>query len=292
MTAAAAVTTLGDRLRSDAQRVAATAGGGFEGALRAIHRVVEAQLNLTPAARIARERDPAERFDLVAYGSDVVRLVAGEPLAYVLGEQPFHDRVFVVTPDVLIPRPDTEVLVACALDRLPRHREVGVLDLGTGSGCIAITLALERPHARVTALDASPAALQVATLNAKRLAADHVRFLHSDWFEAVSSERFDLIVANPPYVAVGDPHLAGLRHEPLNALVAGREGLDDLSRIVARAPDHLAPGGTLVVEHGYDQRDAVLELFRAAGFTDRQGIDDLAGRARLVAGRLDAAGRR
>jgi release factor glutamine methyltransferase len=292
MDTAATVTTLGDRLRSDAQRLVAAAGGGFDEALRAIHRVVEAQLNLAPAARIARERDPARAFDLVAYQGAVARLIAGEPLAYVLGEQPFHDRVFVVTPDVLIPRPDTEVLVACALDRLPRHREADLLDLGTGSGCIAITLALERPQICVTALDASPAALQVAMLNARRLAARNVRFVQSDWFETLGSARFDLIVANPPYVAAGDPHLAGLGHEPRGALVAGRDGLDDLRVIVARAPDHLGPGGTLMVEHGWDQRDAVLELFRAAGFTDRQGIDDLAGRARVVVGRLNAGGSR
>jgi release factor glutamine methyltransferase len=289
MATATAVTTLGDQLRSDAHRVAAAASGGFDDALRAIHRVAQARLSLAPAARIARERDPAETFELAQYEIDVARLVAGEPLAYVLGEQPFHDRTFVVTPDVLIPRPDTEVLVACALDHLPPHSEAGVLDLGTGSGCIAITVALERPRVHVTALDASPAALQVAMLNAKRLAADNVRFLHSDWFEAVAGKRFDLIVANPPYVAAGDPHLVGLRHEPMSALVAGGDGLDDLRHIVARAPDHLVPGGTLVVEHGYDQRDAVLELFREAGFTDWLGIDDLAGRTRVVVGRLAVA---
>jgi release factor glutamine methyltransferase len=289
MRAAAAVTTLGDRLRSDARRVVATAGGEFEEALRAIHRVVEVRMKLSSAARIARERDPAATFDLAAYEGDVARLAAGEPLAYVLREQPFHDRTFVVTPDVLIPRPDTEVLVACALRRLPVDRAAQVLDLGTGSGCIAITLALERPSVQVTAVDTSPAALGVAMLNAKQLAADHVRFLHSHWFAAVAGERFDLIVANPPYVAAGDPHLAGLEHEPVVALVAGRDGLDDLRHIVAHTPDHLAPGGTLMVEHGHDQRDAVLELFREAGFTDRQGLDDLAGRARVVAGRLAVA---
>ena len=286
MSTAAAVTTLGDRLRGDAHSVVAAAGGEFEETLRAVHRLGEARLRLSPAARIARERDPAAMFDLVAYAGDVARLAAGEPLAYVLGEQPFHDRMFVVTPDVLIPRPDTEVLVTCALGRLPPHREATVLDLGTGSGCIAITVALERLRAQVTALDASPEALRVAMLNAERLGAGNVRFLRSHWFEAVSGQRFDCIVANPPYVATGDPHLADLGHEPVSALVAGSDGLADLRHIVARASDHLEPGGALMVEHGFDQRDAVLELFREAGFTDRQGIDDLAGRARVVVGRL------
>lgn len=287
---AAAMRSLGERLRGDANRLLETNGGDLEDALRAVQRLVEARLHWSPAARIAREREAIDEFDLTAYAQDLTRLAGGEPLAYILGEQPLRDHMFVVTPDVLIPRPDTEVLVARALQLLPAQGQGRVLDLGTGSGCIAICLALERPDARVMAVDASPAALRVARLNAKRLRAGNVRFLHSDWFEAVTGERFDLIVANPPYVAEGDPHLAGLRHEPETALVAGPDGLDDLRRIVAAAADHLVAGGALVVEHGHDQRAVVLELFRRAGFSDLECIDDLGGRARGVVGRLAGVG--
>lgn len=282
---AGAVTTLGMRLRSDAQRVVAATGVGFDEALAAIHRLFEARMQLSAAQRIARERDPVDAFDIADHERGVARLAAGEPLAYVVGEQPFRDGVFVVTPDVLIPRPDTEVLVACALERLPRRDGLRVLDLGTGSGCIAISIALERPNAEVIAVDASPAALEVARRNAQRLRADNVRFVRSDWFEGLTGRRFDVIAGNPPYIAAADPHLADLRHEPRAALVAGPDGLDAIRRIVAGAADHLEPGGRLLLEHGYDQRAAVLALFRAAGLADCQGVDDLAGRARVAVGR-------
>lgn len=286
MGTAAAVQSLGERLRGDANRLLATTGGDLGEALRAVQRLVELRLQWSPAARIAREPDAIDAFDLTAYEQDLTRLAGGEPLAYILGLQPFQEHVFVVTPAVLIPRPDTEILVARALRHLPAYGQASVLDLGTGSGCIAICLALERPHVDVMAVDASPDALQVARLNAQRLRAERVRFLESDWFDAVAGERFDLIVANPPYVAAGDAHLADLRHEPETALVAGADGLDHLRHIVAAAGDHLLPGGALMVEHGYDQRNAVLELFRRAGFSDLEGIDDLAGRARVVVGRF------
>jgi release factor glutamine methyltransferase len=285
MVAATAVTTVGVRLRSDARHVAAATGVGFDEALAAVHRLFEARMQMSAAQRIARERDPVDAFDLADHEQGVARLAAGEPLAYVVGEQPFREGVFVVTPDVLIPRPDTEVLVACALERLPARDELQVLDLGTGSGCIAISIALERPNAEVTAVDTSPAALEIARLNAQRLGAGNVRFVRSDWFEGLADRRFDVIVTNPPYIAATDPHLADLAHEPRAALVAGPDGLDAIRRIVADAADHLEPGGVLLVEHGYDQRAKVLELLRAAGLVEAYGLDDLAGRARVVVGR-------
>ena len=290
MGTAAAVTTFGERLRSDAKCVAAATGCGFDEALAAIHRLAQKRMHMSAATRIARERDPVDAFDIAPYLQDVARLAAGEPLAYVAGEQPFHEHVFVVTPDVLIPRPDTEVLVARALDHLPTQAPTQVLDLGTGSGCIAISIAIERPDCEVTGVDTSPAALQVARLNAERLQAGNVRFLQSDWFGGLGPRRFDLIAANPPYVAATDPHLAALGHEPTVALVAGSDGLDAIRRIVAGAPEHLDPGGVLLVEHGYDQRDAVLALFRAAGFVELQAVDDLAGRARVVVGLRPGSG--
>lgn len=276
--------TLGARLRADATRLAASAHIGFDEALRALGRLAQVRLRLTPAQRIAREAEPAGAFELGDYSTDVARLLAGEPLAYVLGEQPFREHVFRVTPDVLIPRPDTEVLVACALDAVSGESARRVLDLGTGSGCIAISIALERPACEVVAVDASPEALAVGRDNAARLGAGNVRFVESDWYSALGSECFDLIVSNPPYIAGGDPHLADLAHEPRSALVAGVDGLDDIRRIVAGAARHLRPGGSLMVEHGWDQRHAVMEIFRAGGFATPVTHDDLAGRPRVVEG--------
>lgn len=279
-----AASTLGVRLRTDAVRLAASTQIGFDEAMRALARLAQARLGLSSAQRIAREAEPVTAQVLIQYATDVERLVAGEPLAYVLGEQPFRDHLYRVTPDVLIPRADTEVLVACALETVCAERPARILDLGTGSGCIAISVALERPGCEVVAVDASFAALAVARDNAVRLGAGNVRFLVSDWYAGLEGERFDLIVSNPPYIADGDPHLAGLRHEPRRALVSGDQGLDDIRRIVAGAREHLRPQGVLMVEHGHDQRDAVAAIFRAGGFGTPVGHDDLAGRSRVVAG--------
>jgi len=279
-----AAASLGALLREDAVRLAATTRIGFDTALRVIHRVAHNRLSLPPAQRIVREHEPSGAFALERYAEAVVRLMAGEPVAYVLGEEPFRNHVFRVTHDVLIPRPDTEVLAACALESLPEGPAVRVLDLGTGSGCIAISIALERPRASVVAVDASPAALAVARENARRLGAANVRFVESDWYHGLAGQRFDLIVSNPPYVAAGDPHLADLAHEPRAALVAGDDGLDAIRRIVTDAGKHLDAGGELIVEHGYAQRAAVVEMFRAGGFERLTGHLDLAGLARVVAG--------
>lgn len=223
----------------------------------------------------------AQRFAALA-----VRRLAGEPLAYLLGEKEFYGRRFAVSPDVLVPRPETETLVQQALDRLRARPAAHVLDLGTGSGCIAITLALESPPARVLAVDRSAAALAVAAANARRLGAA-VEFRRSDWFDAVTG-RFDLIVGNPPYVAAADPHLPALRHEPRQALVAGADGLDDLRRIVAAAPAHLQAGGWLIVEHGHDQAADVRALYAQAGFVEIETACDLAGVPRVCSGRARA----
>jgi release factor glutamine methyltransferase len=237
---------------------------------------------------------------LVAHGADIAdpdaakRLRAlvgareqGQPVAYLTGQREFYGRAFLVSDAVLIPRPDTELLVEAALQRLPSNDPRAVLDLGTGSGCIALTLARERPATRVTAIDVSPAALDVARLNAEALQAN-VEFLQGDWFAAVDGRRFDLIVSNPPYVAEGDPHLAcgDVRFEPGQALVAGTDGLSELRRIVASAPTYLNTGGWLLVEHGHDQGEACEDLLRSAGFSDRLRLTDLAGLPRVAGGRL------
>jgi release factor glutamine methyltransferase len=214
----------------------------------------------------------------------VARRAAGEPIAYLIGRREFYGRDFSVTPSVLIPRPETELLVEVGIDKLHTSSRPRVLDLGTGSGCVAITLALESAG-EVTAVDISPDALAVARDNAQRLGAV-VRFAQSDWFSGIDG-RFDLIVANPPYVAAGDPHLeqGDLRFEPPIALACGADGLAAIRHIVDAAKRHLAPGGWLFFEHGYDQAAAVRELLVAAGFGDIEQHRDLAGIVRVSGGR-------
>lgn len=214
------------------------------------------------------------------------RRSTGEPTAYLTGSRDFWSREFRVTADVLIPRPETELLVELALDRLPACRPVRVLDLGTGSGALAVTLALERPLAAVTAVDVCPRALEVARDNAGRLGAANVRFLLSDWFSALTGAAFDLIASNPPYVAAGDPYLLenGLQFEPQTALTAGADGLDAIRRIVPAARCRLAPGGTLLLEHGYDQAVAVQNLLAEAGFRAIASHADLQGHPRVTLG--------
>jgi release factor glutamine methyltransferase len=249
----------------------------------------EARALLAAVLGVRRERlvaRPEQAVDAAAaarFADLAARRRAGEPIAYLLGRREFYGREFEVGPAVLVPRPETELLVDLALDALRAHPAPRVLDLGTGSGCIAITLALEQPRAQVFGVDRSPAALAVARTNAAALGA-RVSLLASDWFGAVQG-RFDVVVANPPYIAAGDPHLPALAHEPPHALVAGRDGLDSLRIIVREAPAHLLPGGRLLVEHGHDQGAAVRTLFIEAGFDNVHTVRDAAGVERVVSGR-------
>jgi release factor glutamine methyltransferase len=212
----------------------------------------------------------------------------GEPVAYLTGFREFFGLRLGMTPAVLIPRPETETLVELALEWLPGDRPLRVLDLGTGSGAIALALAHERPRASVTATDASSDALAVARKNAETLALRNVEFVEADWYEGLGESVFDLIASNPPYVATGDPHLneGDLRFEPSAALVAGAAGLAALRTIIAGAPSRLVPGGALVVEHGFDQSEAVQRLLRVAGFSDIVVRRDLSGIARVEGGRM------
>jgi release factor glutamine methyltransferase len=222
--------------------------------------------------------------DVQALRAQVARRVAGEPVAYITGTREFYGREFMASPAVLIPRPETEMLVELALQRLPQG--ACVLDLGTGSGCIGVTLAAERPDLRLTLVDASAEALDVARANARRWAPANTTLLASDWFSALAGRHFDMIVSNPPYIAAGDSHLAqgDLRFEPRAALVAGDDGLAGIRRIVAGAPAHLAPGGWLMFEHGYDQHAACTALLQQAGYRGVFSARDLAGILRVSGG--------
>jgi release factor glutamine methyltransferase len=241
----------------------------------------------THADLLARPETPIIAPACAQFTAWVDRRAAGEPLAYLVGEAEFRGRVFQVSADVLIPRPETEVLIDLALDRLKTLKSARVADLGTGSGIVAISLALECPPAELVAVDLSPGALAVARNNAGRLGAT-VDFREGDWFAPLVDERFDLIVANPPYVAGGDPHLGrdGLPFEPQMALTDGADGLACIRRIVADAPQHLKQGGWLLFEHGYDQGEASRNLLTAAGFKAPFTHPDLAGTDRVSGGQL------
>ncbi|HQR50883.1 MAG TPA: peptide chain release factor N(5)-glutamine methyltransferase [Methylophilaceae bacterium] len=226
--------------------------------------------------------DQQARFDTL-----LSRRLQGEPIAYILGRREFYGLEFGITPDVLIPRPDTETLVEAALQRIPEGQPCRVLDLGTGSGAIAIAIAAHRLLAMVTAVERSPAALEVARGNAARLSAGNLRLLQSNWFSALEGEVFDVIVSNPPYIAAADPHLSqgDLRFEPASALASGCDGLDDIRLIIAQASAYLVLGGWLLLEHGYDQAPRVAALLRDAGFGEIGHAADLAGIARVTLGR-------
>ena len=208
------------------------------------------------------------------------RRLNGEPLAYIVGSKPFFGLDLQVDKRVLVPRPDTETLVEWALTFNTAHK---ILDMGTGSGAIALALKSVRPDWQVTALDASTDALTVAQSNAKRLNLN-VNFLQSSWFDALADSKFDLIVSNPPYIVEGDWHMAALAHEPKQALTSGADGLDDIRTIIQQAPAFLTSGGWLLLEHGYDQAVGVRDLLAQRGFAQVQSRQDLAGIERCSGG--------
>jgi release factor glutamine methyltransferase len=264
------------------------------------------QLGLTPAeARLdvhvlAAHACGVERVWLLAHGDEcmspesvshyeqsLTRRLNGEPVAYIVGVREFYGHRLMVNADVLIPRPETELLVELALAQLDPDGATKVLELGTGSGAIALAVALARPNATVCAVDQSIAALHIAQANSRQLAALKIDFVQSDWWAQFSPQRFDLILSNPPYIAEQDPHLkqGDLRFEPLSALAAGQDGLDDLRHIIAEAPNWLNAGGWLMLEHGYDQGAAVRSLLNSAGFAEVETHQDLAGLDRVSCGK-------
>jgi len=212
------------------------------------------------------------------------RRIAGEPIAYLTGTREFWSMQLSVNAHTLIPRPETELLVELALECIPVNAAWEIADLGTGSGAIALALARERPHCHLTATDLSVKALAVARDNAKRLAVTNVRFHHSHWFKGLGQRQFQMIVANPPYIPAGDPHLqqGDLRFEPQAALVAGADGLSDLRAIAEQARYHLQAPGWLILEHGFDQGSAVLDLVQGLGYQQPRVITDLSGNDRII----------
>ncbi|OGS85791.1 MAG: protein-(glutamine-N5) methyltransferase, release factor-specific [Gallionellales bacterium GWA2_59_43] len=317
-----------------------------------VQMLLQHVLGVARAYLLAHPERVLDEAETATYRALLQRRLAGEPLAYILGEREFFGLDFKVTPATLIPRPDTELLVELALQRIPspqpsekttsqstrpsknngqvdgypasgRGSVFRVLDLGTGSGAIALSIAHSRPDAQVTAVDASADALAVAQENARRLLAQHksahtstkpsvlsrvegsvrtdlceaavignVRFVHSDWFESLAGERYDLIVSNPPYIEDADAHLVqgDLRFEPRSALASGADGLDDIRRILKDAKEHLDEGGWLLFEHGYDQAARVRELLAASGYAEVFSARDLSGIERVSGGLMRSIG--
>ena len=232
---------------------------------------------------LAHDQDALPASIIQTFEQWVTRRAQGEPLAYLLGDKEFFGLNLAVNPDVLIPRPDTEILVEWALDLIPPDQNWRVLDLGTGSGAIALAIQHQRPQATVVAVDASAGALTTAQHNAQQLQLP-VQFLLGSWLAPVEGQAFDLIVSNPPYIAEGDEHLAALAHEPITALTAGPDGLDDIRQIIRDAKSNLKSGGWLLLEHGYDQAEAVSQLLTQAGYTQVQTRKDLGEQNRCTGG--------
>ena len=244
--------------------------------------------HLLDTSRAVLAADPGRALapeEMLALESLVRRRLAGEPVAYLTGRREFWSLELEVTADVLVPRPETELVVERALAAIAGRERPSVLDLGTGSGAIAVAIARERPDADVTATDTSAAALAVAARNAARLALPNLRLLEGSWFGPVAGSSFDVVASNPPYVAAGDPALTALAREPAGALVAGAEGLDALEAIAAGAREHLTPDGTLVLEHGTSQGPAVRALLEGASLVGVGTRRDLAGHERVTEGR-------
>lgn len=274
--------------------------------LDAIDARYESQLLLQHALKVNRAWLIAHENDDVAidiqheFNTLIQRRIGGEPIAYILGNREFYGLNLAVTPATLIPRPDTETLVEAALAKIPaletsktldsdlcRNDELSILDLGTGSGAIALAIAKHRPHSHVFGVDASPAALEVAKKNASALQIPNVQFLPSNWFSALEGERFNVIVSNPPYIEEADIHLkqGDLRFEPLSALASGADGLDDIRRIIDDCLIHLRPQGWLMFEHGYNQAESVRELMAQAGLVNIETFHDLGGNDRVTIGK-------
>ncbi len=277
-----------DILREDATRLDTVLDLGATTARIEVQCLLQHILNVPRSYLLAYSDQVLNASQQVAYDAVLQRRLLGEPVAHILGEREFFGLNFKVTPDTLIPRPDTELLVEMALQHIPAQGHFRVLDLGTGSGAIAISIAHCRPDAEVVAVDASEAALQVARENARHLGTVNVNIFYSDWFSGLAGQRYNLIVSNPPYVACGDIHLTqgDVRFEPTRALASGRDGLDDIRRIIIEAGNFLEHGAWLLLEHGYDQADMVRRLLFENGFIEVFSAKDMSGIERVSGGML------
>ena len=236
---------------------------------------------------IAHARDDLDTDTQKRFEQLVTKRLGGTPVAYLTGKQEFWSLPIMVTVDTLIPRPETELLVELALEKIPEYENSSILDIGTGSGAIAIAIANERENASVVASDSSAQAIEVAMRNANQLELDNIKFVEGATFDPLVNKIFDLVVSNPPYVPENDPHLTqgDVRFEPRSALAAGHDGLDVIRQIVEQAIDYLVPQGWLMIEHGYDQESAVEKLFERAGFEEIECYRDLSGQPRVTIGR-------
>lgn len=284
-----------------------------------VQLLLQQALNVNRAWLIAHANDVLQPSSHAAFEARLKRRLSGEPMAYILGSREFYGMNLLVTPDTLIPRPDTETLVDAALAKIPlsesiqnlsfrrksessgveqhgnktldsdfrRNDDLRVLDLGTGTGAIALALAKNRPQASITAVDASAAALEIAKQNALHLSINNVEFVLSNWFENLNNQRFDVIVSNPPYIEENDAHLTqgDLRFEPMSALASGADGLDDIRQIIGDCLIHLKPQGWLMLEHGYNQAEQVADLMADAGLTNIETIKDLGNNDRVTLGK-------
>jgi release factor glutamine methyltransferase len=270
-------------LLSDASALLSSDEAALEAQLLLLHL-----LNVNRAWLIAHQNDALEASIHAAYRALINRRINGEPIAYIMGYREFYGLKLKVTPYTLIPRPDTETLVEAALKKIEPDLPLSICDLGTGTGAIALAIAKNRPNAQVIAVDFSDKALEIARQNAQDLAILNCQFLQSDWLSALKNQRFDVIVSNPPYIEADDQHLSqgDLRYEPLSALASGKDGLGDIRTIIRQAKNHLNPHGWLMLEHGYNQAEAVASLFKEAGFSDISHALDLQCIQRVSLGRL------
>ena len=275
-------------IRLNSQRIVEQLGLEKSEAFNEMKLLMRHFLGVDAAWLISHENDSLEANQLEALEALVQRRLNGEPIAYILGSREFYGLQLKTTPATLIPRPDTETLVEAALAKIPQNASLNILDLGTGTGAVALAIASQRPQTKVTAVDASLEALKVATENAQSLNLSNVRLIESNWFSALGGEKFDVIVSNPPYIAKDDEHLkqGDLRFEPLSALASGVDGLDDIRKIIQDAPDYLNPNGWLMLEHGYNQAHAVAALLNARGFSKVAHAKDIAGTLRVTFGAI------
>ena len=280
------MTGIGELLQRDTPRISSALELDVSTARIEVQSLLQHVLQARRSYLLAHPEQLLNEAQQASYDEFLERRLHGEPIPYILGEREFFGLSFKVTPATLIPRPETELLVELALQLMPRNRKCSVLDMGTGSGAIALSIAHARPDAAVVAVDTSEAALQVAGENAARLGIRNIRLLQSDWFAALSGQSFDLIVANPPYVAAGDKHLTqgDVRFEPLSALASGKDGLDDIRCIVEQAGKYLEHGAWILFEHGYEQAAQVRGIMLQYGFGEVFSTRDIAGIERVSGG--------